>query len=554
MKPKNQTLSVFRDGKKNEKNNVACCDSANEPHIHLFEGRKEIVHPIDPIFSVTFFLKEGLRLPDEYVLSVRYQPDDLVISGDKIWLCIRENTGIEPSSSQYWRYWSEQSAWKDRWSPYFDYESGDIVFAAGKIYRCFGESLAGVHPKQSLRKGKTGRGRWELIGRIGSKLPHWINGSNSMFTADLNLGNVSVIHPASGGTHWDMITEKFIGSETVPVGREHPKIQKLFADAGETHVTYVYTVTAIHCGKFKHPVTDDNPNPGEKNFFGMTLGSYMVPPKNYVVVPEAVIGEHKMESTPTEGSGAFQSLMARISPQTGVQYTNVYSQWDAEKMPFVAQPVGDGPLISSFLCVLNREPHEKYTSIFEESRNCALLGNVMDTSPEEYKRLVMTECIVKGEDIPEGNMINGYKKWLSLKMFEKFKFLEQAQKKWDVAREEWIEWLWQLYGTTKILRAQCDKIAQDFYGVEKWIEMTKINYSVIKLNVGPQGPTSLQDIIDDIETIERLWIILENSIGGLTTYYIYEIQKRTNDVRSLLIKHNGAKTPKAKKRNGKKAK
>lgn len=84
--------------------------------------------------------------------------------------------------------------------------------------------------------------------------------------------------------------------------------------------------------------------------------------------------------------------------------------------------------------------------------------------------------------------------------------------------------------------------------------MTKINYSVIKLNVGPQGPTSLQDIIDDIEMIERLWIILENSIGGLTTYYLYEIQKRTEDVRSLLIKHHSAKTQKAKKRNGKKAK
>ena len=526
-----------------------CCDLAGTPHIHTF-GEDENTTSLDTKFSVSFFLQDGLKLPVAWVAGSTYSQDDLVVYGTgpsaTIWY-FRKTTQSLPSAGEEWSVWAARSSWKERWGKYSEYMAGDIAYTYDGIYKCVQNSPAGVYPADSICSKCIGAlwynnngvaidhsdhitesdGRWIFLDTIGKKFPPWMK-HPSIFTLDIDIGQTQCVHPTTGAPHWDLPNEHYIGHEVMPIEREHATIQKLFREHGKSEVTKIYTAKIIHCGKCTPPATIDEPNPKEQNFFGLTIGAYIIPPETFVMDDS---GDNLADS-----GGVFdplenvQNLLPMVSPQTGEPFSVIYLQWQAGDMPFIAQPIADNcSVMSSFLCLINREPHSMYMNIFSDGARAAHHGNMIDTSADTFKREFINECIRTGKPVPRGNISADYKKWNLGKMIERTASMTAAQKLWDESNQKWLDWLWNLRQKSEKIRAQCDFIAQDHYGIEKWINSgpKSIRTSAICWNYVEQtheGPkivqTSIADILSDLEAVERIWNIMENSIGGLMSYYI----------------------------------
>lgn len=576
------------------KGNFKCCDM-DGPHLHLFRENGEKSIPIETKFRTTFFLQDGFSTPKLWSEGEKYIEDDLVsyIAGtfhktedslipitaeaaETIWRCKKE-TETTPCNGEFWEAWALKRDWKDRWGKYLEYSAGNIVYLSSGLYKCIKDSPAGVRPDESLIVDTRDHqsttltenvGRWMFLGPMGKKFPPWMN-SPTTFTADLDFGKATCIHPSTGGMFWELPSEHFIGYEVMSVDREHSTVQKLFRDHGEDTVTKIYTAKIIHCGTCTPTKTEDDPKPANQNFFGITIGAYIIPPKKYAPdgtdncgIPgcETCCGE---STGSTEGVPDFQNILPMVSPQTGEPFSVIYLQWQAAEMPFIMQSLEDETsILNAMLCFSNREPHDHYMKLFENAAAVAHHGNMIDTSAEVFKRWFINDCIRTGRSIPQENISAEYKKWTFGKMIERSASLSAADRLWKEANEKWVEWLWELRQISEKLQQQCDFIAQDHYGVARWINSGpgSCPYDSVKWEyVNSQGEViiiSLLHIQQELDLIDRIWSITEVAVGGLLTYYVHGIETKVAEIKSKLSYYkykdaiNNGKAPRVRKRNG----
>jgi hypothetical protein len=564
-----------------------CCALANTPHVHTF-GDTDEVYPLDTKFSVTFFLQDGLKVPVIWEADSTYIRDDLVVLGSgptaEIWYCEKKTQTI-PSIGDNWTLWTTKSAWKDRWGKYSEYSAGDIVYTYDGMYKCLQDSPAGVFPADSLcdrcesKKCSTNifaskhmeyddgpkcNGRWLFLNTVGKKFPPWMK-HPTLFSIDLDMSETLRLHPSTGAIHWELPNEHYIGHEVSSIDREHPTIQKLFRDHGKTEMTKLYTAKIVHSGTCTPPRTIDEPNPKDQKFFGLTIGAYVIPPESYnpdtdatttggqdghVTKTNGVISSDSKSDDKTDLLKDAQNLLPMISSQTGEQFSVIYLQWQADELGFIAQPSADSAdtntfhdaIMVSFLCLANREPHPTYMRMFDNSARAAHHGNMIDTSTEYFKREFINECIRTGKPVPRGNISAEYKKWNMGKMIERAASISAAQKLFAEANDKWLDWLWNLRQKTEKLHARCNFIAQDHFGVEKWINSDgkSIKVSDVKWEYTcdkSKSIISIQTVFDEIEIIERIWKVMEHSVPGLMTYYINCIESRISNVTKMISQY-----------------
>jgi hypothetical protein len=538
---------------------ACCCDLANTPHIHTSFKGNDSADKINSKFSVTFFLKEGWLLPVPWKVGEKYNENELVILGTGplsiIWQCMRGTSSI-PGTCDNWVQWAIMSSWRGHWSKYYEYSAGDICYINDGFYKCQTGSPIGVYPKDSIyNNAGIITGRWVFLNAVGQRFPAWMQNYGTTFTIDLDMRNALCIHPTTGGQFWELPQESYIGSEVSSINNHHHTIQKIFRDCGETEATKIFTVKILHCGTCKPTPEEDDPRPDEQKFFGMTMGVYIIPPKNMTHVAE---GDTASSESSSEGTGEctgegncavsahpvgtgvgsgetddsnqdMSSLLPMVSPQTGLPYSDIYFQWEAEYMPFIAQPLEDDTTITnSILCLLNREPHEQYTNLFRNSASALHHCNRIITSSDVFKREYMNDCIRAGVSIPQGNISAEYQKWKIMKNNEKNTTMQSSYKLWIKATQDWKDWLWKLRQYSENIQGRINYIAQDYYGVEKWINSDGKKCPIDKVKWTDKSGTviTVSDIILELEAIEHIWDIMECSVSGLDQFYIHEIQKR----------------------------
>jgi hypothetical protein len=455
-----------------------------------------------------------------------------VILGNSIWRCV-EQTRTIPGKSVSWEYWTATVAWKERWGRHQEYTVAEIVYMASGFYRCIKESPAGVIPEDSPR--------WEKIGVHGNSFPPWMQHPTA-FTVDIDISTAAIINPSIGAVTWE-VAPKYLGCETLPIEREHRTVQSAYA--GHTGITKVYIATMVHYGECAHPKLHDDPNPPRQKFIGLSVAAYMVPPeRGRGVCKVATDGPVVID---------FNDLLPVMSPSTGKPLALIYLQWWAAEMPYIMQSISESPSFKrSILMFSNPEPHTEYTKCFQDSIALANHGHTIDTSTDAFKRLLINECIRTGKPIPRGNMSVEYTMWRTGKIAERGETLAAAEKLGEVANTKWLDWMWSLRQFTATFLAQCDRIAQDRYGVERWIEdgpkvcpETGINWTY-KVGGAPAS-TSLKWVRADIADVELHWRWMKCGIGGLMTFYLRGIEQLHVTIQAKLSAYKFAAITKKKK-------
>lgn len=513
-----------------------CCQLADSPHLHYrydLEGKSRLLHhdtyarpedgdvsyKIDPIFTTSFFLPSGYIIPIEYKQGVKYHEHDLVFSGEYIYECIHEciPTTI---SELHWKVFAQRANWCGRWTGYLTYKCKDIVHAADNMYECVND-CKGLLPQMNTVN-------WKHIGAIGRKFPSWMQ-DHDVFTVDINMGNTMYISPNTGLPCWDLTPERYIGQEEMMVDVQHPSVRRIFERARKTTLTQIYTIKSIHCGKCTPPRTDDNPNPLPEWVLGFTMGAYILPPADV----KAESGSPSQQTLTTgKNTAVLDSLMPLVDAKTGKQYSTIFLQWKADDvLPFIMQG-------NNLLSIFNREPHPKYMELFDGAMKSAHACNMTDVSPEMYKMAIFKKCLESGE-VPEFTD-SEYNIWVKKRLLEKHTHLVNANEKWTKANAAWKDWLWMLKTNSEKFRDSCNRIAQTVIGIDEWFNGEKyddISWQVESTTGGEKRvchDVTIADILRGADEIDRLWDVLEQSIGGLTTYYLHQIENHVKKLKHCI--------------------
>lgn len=520
--------------------NFPCCELADHPHEHIKDTQRSRI--INPVFSTVFRLQTGYIIPVEYVpremsnirdLSAKYFVEDLVFFGDHIYECTADSTGYvdPPQDPEKWSVFGLRKQWRGRYIKNTNYIVGDLVHSADYIYQSISDCI-GRLPQENTA-------HWKCLGATGRKFPPWMEHSN-WFGIDVNMGNTMYVSPNTGMPCWDIIPEKYIGREEVAVSSQHQSIQKVFVREGKTSVTQIYTIKSIHCGKCKLNPTDDNPNPSPAWFLGFTIGAYILP-----------ASVDNTDATTTNTSEQFDSLMPLVDARSGKQYSTIYLQWKAdEMMPFIMQ--GD-----NLLWLRNRTPHPKYMELFADSMKCAHYCNTIDTSPEAFTNYFNSHNTSSNLTTDTIN-VNDYYEWVKEQLVKKHTNLVTANKKWETANTAWKNWLWKLRMQPEEFRDACNRIAQAAVGVQEWLigeNCDEVSWSITE--DGRDVSVCIGDILAEADKIDRLWDIIEQAIGGLTTYYVEQAEEKIKTVKKWIAAGNatylGVKNqPRKKKRQHRK--
>lgn len=558
-----------------------CCQLVDTPHVHYQQthdskGRplliphtarvdskndEDVSYKIDPIFTASFFLPSGYIVPVEFKPGVKYHEQDLVFFDDFIYECVQENTPVDgiTLSEPYWKVFTQRDKWCGRWVRYLTYKCRDIVHAADNLYECVIECI-GLLPQKNMSN-------WKHIGTVGRKFPPWMS-SHDIFSIEINMGNTMYVSPNTGLPCWDLVPERYIGQEEMSVDTQHPSVRRIFERAGKTMLTQIYTVKCIHCGKCKPPKSDDNPDPVPEWVLGFTMGAYILPPAATDVAVDSNVGPPRPASPPPgalttgKNTAQFDALMPLVDAKTGKQYSTIFLQWKSQNpLPYIMQ--GD-----NLLCIFNNEPHPKYMELFDDAMKSAHACNMTDVSPEMYKLMIFEKCLETGE-VPRF-ADSDYNIWVKKRLLEKHNHLVQANEKWAKANTAWKDWLWNLRTSSEKFRDTCNRIAQAVIGIEAWLNGKRYDMISwwVETTVEPKArgekrvvtghDVNIADILRGADEIDRLWDILEQSIGGLTTYYLYQIENHVKKIKSCLAAGNARyindskNRTKRKPKNGKK--
>jgi hypothetical protein len=134
-----------------------------------------------------------------------------------------------------------------------------------------------------------------------------------------------------------------------------------------------------------------------------------------------------------------------------------------------------------------------------------------------------------------------------MKMIERRASFRVAEAQAKIANDEWVNWLWALRQNTEKLRNHCARVASAHYGADNWINSPKkcpTAHVKWMYSAGP-GDTriiSLDEVHRDIAEVEKLWLYMKASIGGLSSYYIYAIERKIHETQMKLSQH-GKKSP-----------
>jgi hypothetical protein len=188
-------------------------------------------------------------------------------------------------------------------------------------------------------------------------------------------------------------------------------------------------------------------------------------------------------------------------------------------LQFITQALDGEGFSASLLGIINREPYPQYVKIFSKPSLLANRGNMTDITSDAYKRLLTKQKIVNGIPIPKGDATAAFVEWRSRKMLERTTSLQLAGTLWAESNSNWHEWLWEIRSQSEILMKNCEQIEPE----EEWDHEGNIIGAV--------------DVLEMVKTIDKTWLIFKNSIGGLSNYYLYQIEKLVETAKDMLRFH-----------------